>query len=34
VTDAVAHLTTFLVPVQRWSDGADYREGSVVEHHH
>jgi len=27
-------LTTFVVAVQRWSDGAEYREGSVAEHHH
>ncbi len=34
VNDTVEHLTSFVVPVQRWSDGADYREGSVAEHHH
>ena len=34
VNDRVEHLTTFVVPVQRWSDGADYREVSVAEHHH
>jgi len=34
VNDTVEHLTTFVVPVQRWSDGAEYREGSVAEHHH
>jgi hypothetical protein len=34
VNDTVEHLTTFVVPVQRWSDGAEYREGSVTEHHH
>jgi hypothetical protein len=34
VNDKVEHLTTFVVPVQRWSDGAEYREVSVAEHHH
>jgi len=34
VADPVEHLTQFVVPVQRWSDGAEYREGSVAEHHH
>ena len=34
VNDTVEHLTSFVVPVQRWSDGAEYREGSVAEHHH
>jgi hypothetical protein len=34
VNDTVEHLTTFVVPVQKWSDGAEYREGSVAEHHH
>jgi hypothetical protein len=34
VVDPVEHLTQFVVPVQRWSDGAEYREGSVAEHHH
>jgi hypothetical protein len=34
VKDPVEHLTQFVVPVQRWSDGAEYREGSVAEHHH
>jgi hypothetical protein len=34
VNDTVEHLTTFVVPVQRWSDGAEYNEGSVAEHHH
>jgi hypothetical protein len=30
VSDTVEHLTTFVVPVQRWSDGTEYREGSVA----
>jgi len=30
----VEHLTQFVVVVQRWSDGTEYHEGSVVEHHH
>jgi len=34
VTDAEEHLTQFVVVVQRWSDGTEYREGSVAEHHH
>jgi hypothetical protein len=34
VNDKVEHMTTFVVPVQRWSDGAEYREVSVAEHHH
>jgi hypothetical protein len=34
VNDKVEHLTTFVVPIQRWSDGAEYREVSVAEHHH
>jgi hypothetical protein len=34
VTDTVEHLTQFVVVVQRWSDGTEYREGSVAEHHH
>ena len=34
VTDTVEHLTSFVVLVQRWSDGTEYREGSVAEHHH
>ncbi|WP_353072381.1 hypothetical protein [Tunturiibacter gelidiferens] len=34
VSDPVEHLTSFVIPVQRWSDGAEYREGSVAEHHH
>jgi hypothetical protein len=34
VSDAEEHLTQFVVVVQRWSDGTEYREGSVAEHHH
>lgn len=33
VADPTEHLTSFVVAVQRWSDGTDYREGSAVEHH-
>jgi hypothetical protein len=34
VSDSVEHLTQFVVVVQRWSDGAEYREGPAAEHHH
>ena len=35
VSDSVAeHLTQFVIAVQLWSDGTEYREGSVAEHHH
>ncbi len=34
VADPMEHLTQFVVEVQRWSDGTEYHEGSVVEHHH
>jgi hypothetical protein len=34
VNDPVEHLTQFVVVVQRWSDGTEYHEGRVVEHHH
>ena len=34
LTDTVEHLTSFVVLVQRWSDGTEYREGSGAEHHH
>jgi hypothetical protein len=34
VTDTDEHLTQFVVVVQRWSDGTEYRESSVAEHHH
>ena len=30
----VEHLTQFVIAVERWSDGTEYREGSVAEHHH
>jgi hypothetical protein len=33
MSDPVEHLTQFVVPVQRWSDGAEYHEGFVIEHH-
>jgi hypothetical protein len=34
VNDSVEHLTQFVVVVQRWSDGTEYREGPAAEHHH
>ena len=34
VTDPMEHLTQFVVVVQRWSDGTEYHEVSVAEHHH
>jgi len=34
ISDPVEHLTQFVIPVQRWSDGTEYREGSAAEHHH
>jgi hypothetical protein len=34
VSDSVEHLTQFVVVVQRWSDGTEYREGPPAEHHH
>jgi hypothetical protein len=34
VSDPVEHLTQFVVEVQRWSDGTEYREASGAEHHH
>ena len=34
VADPVEHLTQFVIPVQHWSDGTEYRAGSVAEHHH
>ena len=34
VADPTEHLTSFVVPVERWSDGTDYHEGSIAEHHH
>ncbi|HTU51939.1 MAG TPA: hypothetical protein VMF56_15210 [Acidobacteriaceae bacterium] len=33
LSDPVEHLTQFVIPVQRWSDGTEYREDSVVGHH-
>ena len=34
VSDSVEQLTQFVVVVQRWSDGTEYREGPAAEHHH
>ncbi len=34
VADPTEHLTQFVIPAQKWSDGTDDREGSVGEHHH
>jgi hypothetical protein len=34
VADPVEHLTQFVIPVQRWSDGTEYHAGSGAEHHH
>ena len=34
LSDPEEHLTQFVVVVQRWSDGTEYREGSVAERHH
>ena len=34
LSDSVEHLTQFVVVVQRWSDGTEYREGPAAEHHH
>jgi hypothetical protein len=34
VADPVEHLTQFVIPVQRWSDGTEYHQGSGAEHHH
>jgi hypothetical protein len=34
VADPMEHLTQFVILMQRWSDGTEYREGSVGEHHH
>jgi hypothetical protein len=33
-TDAPERHSVFLVPVPKWSDGTEDREGSVAEHHH
>jgi hypothetical protein len=32
VADPMEHLTQFVIPTQKWSDGTEDREGS--EHHH
>jgi hypothetical protein len=32
--DPVEHLTQFVVAVQRWSDGTEYRESSTAVHQH
>ena len=34
VSDSLEQLTEFVVVVQRWSDGTEYREGPAAEHHH
>ncbi|MBB5317258.1 hypothetical protein [Tunturibacter empetritectus] len=34
LNDPLEHLTQFVVVVQRWSDGTEYREGSGAAHHH
>jgi hypothetical protein len=34
LSDPVEHLTQFVIPAQRWSDGTEVREGSVAERHH
>ena len=34
VADPVEHLTQFVIPTQKWSDGTEYREGSAPGHHH
>jgi len=34
VADPTEHLTQFVIPVQKWSDGTEYHEDSVAEHHH
>jgi hypothetical protein len=34
MSDTREHVTTFVIAVQRWSDGTEYREGSGAEHHH
>jgi hypothetical protein len=33
-TDTPERHSVFLVPVPKWSDGTEDREGSVAEHHH
>jgi hypothetical protein len=34
LTDTREHVTTFVIAVQHWSDGTEYREGSAAEHQH
>ncbi len=34
ISDTREHVTTFVIAMQRWSDGTEYREGSGAEHHH
>jgi hypothetical protein len=34
LTDTRERVTTFVIAVQRWSDGTEYRQGSGAEHHH
>jgi hypothetical protein len=34
MSDTREHVTTFVIAVQRWSDGTEYREGFGAEHHH
>jgi hypothetical protein len=34
VADPTEHLTQFVIPVQKWSDGTEDHENSAAEHHH
>ena len=34
IADPMEHLTQFVIPTQKWSDGTEDREGSGTEHHH
>ena len=34
IADPTEHLTQFVIPVQKWSDGTEYHEDSAAEHHH
>jgi hypothetical protein len=34
IADPMEHLTQFVIPTARWSDGTEDREGSSAEHHH
>jgi hypothetical protein len=34
IADTEEHLTQFVVVVQHWSDGTEYREGSAAGHQH